>query len=167
MEITLSMVLLGILFLVGTNMVTDGFTTTRLISNERLTYSAARYALERMSREIHEIDYDANNKITAISSFGNNAIKFNKVGLTGTTTTVEFQISGTELQMRYGGSGNWNTLMTNVSVLKFDYYDDSSSTPLTLSADKNSIRYVNISMTITPPQTQALTLETRVNLRNT
>lgn len=166
MEITLSMVLLGILFLVGTNMITDGFTTTRLISNERLTYSAARYALERMSREIHEIDYDANNNIMAISSLSSTAIKFNKVGLTGTTTTVEFQISGTELQMRYGGSGNWNTLMTNVSALKFDYYD-ANNTLLILPTINNNIRYVNISMTITPPQTQALTLETRVNLRNT
>ena len=58
MEIIISVVLLGILGVVGTTMISSSFYTTRVMSTGHLAYSAARYALERMAREIREVQYN-------------------------------------------------------------------------------------------------------------
>lgn len=156
------MVLLSILGLSGVNMIVGSFSTTRLITNEHLAYSAARYAMERMSREIREINYDTSLDQVAIASFSP-VLTFTKTSLTGVNTTVSIRLSGSELQMNT--SGTWRKLMPNVSNLTIEFYDSTNS--LLISPTVSNVRSVNIRMTITPAETQSLTLETWVNLRNT
>lgn len=147
-------------------MIARSFDTTRIISDGRLTHSAARFAMERMSREIREIQYDSNTGSISIETMGLTELRFNKVSLSGTTSTISFNLSGTDLKMSDTAfdANHAFELAKNVSKLSFLYFKADGTTPASLSKD---VRYVRISMTVAPVDTQKLQLDTQVNLRNT
>ena len=56
-ELVIGIVLIGILSVVSTSMIADSFTTTRIVDASQVSAAQARYALERIAREIHETLY--------------------------------------------------------------------------------------------------------------
>lgn len=160
MEIVIGLVLLGLLGVTGSKMMTGSYYTTQVIGNEHLGNSSARYALERMARDIREIQYDAANDILGISSMSSTRLSFTKSGLAGATTAVIFSYTNPNLTMTVAGTSA--TLAQDVTSLTFTYLDGN----LTETATPNAVRFVRIALTVAPAQAQSITLLTQVRLRN-
>jgi prepilin-type N-terminal cleavage/methylation domain-containing protein len=160
MEVTVSVVLLGILSVVGTTMISSSFYTTRVISTQHLAYSAARYAMERMSREIREMEYNTATSTLSLSSMTSTQLSFVKTGMAG-TSNVTFQYTAPTLSMSYPPNAS-ATLATNISSFSFTYLDADRL----VTAIPNDVRFVRIAMTTSPSGAQALSLVTQINLRN-
>lgn len=157
MELTISVVLLGILGVVGTTMFTGSFYTTKVINTQHLAYSEARYAIERMAREIREIQSEP----SRISRIDPNQLDFVKTNLNGTTTAVSFKYVSPTLSMSYS-AGAYYTLARNISSFTFTYLNANGS----VTTDMNLVRFVDLALTVSAPEVKALTLTTRVRLRN-
>jgi prepilin-type N-terminal cleavage/methylation domain-containing protein len=160
MEITISVVLLGILGVVGTTMMSGSFYTTRVISTEHLAYSEARYAMERMAREIREMQYDTATSSLSLSTMTAAQLSFVKTSMTG-TSNVSFQYTAPTLSMSYPPAAS-AVLARDISAFSFTYLDENR----VVTAQPNSVRFVRIALTTSPSGAQALSLVTQVNLRN-
>ena len=55
LELVLVIILLGILSVISLNMISDSYTTTRIINNGNANTSTARYAMERISLGIRKL----------------------------------------------------------------------------------------------------------------
>lgn len=169
-EIIISMVLLGILSVVGTQMLTGSFYTTKVISTQHLAYSEARYALERMGREIREIQYNMSSDSLIITTWTATQMTFDKEPLTGTTgipVSLQYTPGSATLSMSYSASSppvfSYTPLARNIGEFSFTYLKEDG---VSLATNVNDIRLVRISLKVTPPGAQALSLLTMVNLRN-
>lgn len=160
MEITISVVLLGILGVVGTTMMSGSFYTTRVISTEHLAYSEARYAMERMAREIREMQYDTATSSLSLSTMTAAQLSFVKTSMTG-TSNVSFQYTAPTLSMSYPPAAS-AVLARDISAFSFTYLDENR----VVTAQPNNVRFVRIALTTSPAGAQALSLVTQVNLRN-
>ncbi len=159
MEMVIGVVLLGILGVVGTTMISASFNTTRVISNEHIAYSSARYAMERMVREIREVQYDTSTSTVGISSISPSQLSFTQSGLgTSRAITINYVAPNVVLTTPDGSAA----LVSQVSAFNLSYLDVNRQ----VTAVANNVRFVRISMTISPEQAQALTLLTQVSLRN-
>lgn len=67
-ELVISIVLIGLLAGVGVTMISDSFTTARLVDAGESSAAQARYVLERLEREIREVKYDRTNSNYCIAS---------------------------------------------------------------------------------------------------
>lgn len=157
MELTISIVLLGILAVVGTTLFTGSFYTTKVINTQHLAYSEARYAMERMAREIREIQSEP----SRITRTDPGQMDFVKTNLNGTTTSVSLKYASKTLSMSYSG-GTYDTLARNVSSFTFTYLAANGSS----TTDMNLVRFIDLALTVSSSEVQALTLTTRVRLRN-
>lgn len=165
-EIIISMVLLGILGMVGTTMITSSIYTTKVISSQHLAYSEARYAIERMGREIREIRYNLSTDSLSITTWTASQFTFDKEPITGTIgVPVSFQYAGGTISMSYSSSSplTYTPLARNIGQFSFQYLKEDGVTTATTA---NDIRLVRITLQVTPPGAQALSLVTMVNLRN-
>ena len=160
LEVVISVLLLCVLSVVGGSMIAGSFYATRAIGSEHLANSTARYAMERMVREIREISYDINTTALGITAMSAAQLSFTKSGLSGSSTAVSFSHTSPTLSMSVAGSSA--TLASNITALAFTYLDASG----TVTATPSAVRLVRISLTATPPQAQAITLTTQVRLRN-
>ncbi len=160
MEITIGVVLLGLLGVAGSKMMAGSFFTTQVIGNEHLGNSTARYAMERMARDIREIQYDAVNDVLSISTMTTSQLSFTKSGLANATTAISFAYVNPNLSMTVAGTTA--TLASNVSSLAFTYLDAN----LAVTNIAKNVRFVRIAMTLAPVQAQSITLLTQVKLRN-
>lgn len=172
-EIVIALVILGILAIAGTNMITSGVFTNQTISNEKLTYSAARYALERMSREIREMKFNPSSGTSGAmvaSTTAANTLSFTKTnaGLNSeslVTLTYDNTLKGITLAYN-GASGELLTNSDLPTTGLFSYYraDGSLMSP---TIDLAALRYVGITISVTPSgANQALTLSNQIYLRN-
>ncbi len=160
LEIVLSIVLLGILGVAGSNMVASSFFTTQVISNEHLANATSRYAMERMAHDIREISYDTGTDTLGITAMTASQLSFTKSGLGGTLTTVGFTHASPTLSMSV--AGNSAVLATSITAFSLTYLDASG----VATATPNAVRFVRITLTASPVQAQAITLTTQVRLRN-
>lgn len=174
MEIVLGLMLLGILSVVGSNMITSGFYTTMTLSDEHLAHGAARYAMERMAREIREIQYDPTSGVVSISSTMRTAsqLSFVKTTLSG-TSNVTFKFTSNAnptlgtIQMSYfqDDTSPANVLARNIKSFSFTYLADSNGTVATSS---NQVRFIQIDMSVVfSPTSVELPMRTLIKLRNT
>lgn len=174
MEIVLGLVLLGLLSMVGTTMVSSGFYTTMKLSDEQLTHASARYAMERLAREIREIQFNPTTGVSGISStlMSSSQLSFVKTTMTG-TAYVSFRYTpnanpalGT-LQMSYfqDDASPANVLTRNLKSFSFTYLADSSGT---VATTPNSVRFIRVDMVVVLSAAAAeLPLTTLIKLRNT
>lgn len=174
MEIVLGLVLLGLLSMVGTTMVSSGFYTTMKLSDEQLTHASARYAMERLAREIREIQFNPTTGVSGISStlMSSSQLSFMKTTLSG-TAYVSFKYTpnanpalGT-LQMSYfqDDASPANILTRNLKSFSFTYLADSNGT---VTASPNSVRFIRIDMVVVLSAGAAeLPMTTLIKLRNT
>lgn len=159
MELVIGMVLLGFLSVVGTTMISGSFTSTRVITNQHLAYASARYAMERVTREVREIQYDTTTKALGISSMGPTQLSFTKSGL-GSPTPLTISYVSPQVLLTTGGSTA--PLLSDVSAFTLSYLDTNRQ----VTTVSNDVRYVRIALTMAPQQAQALSLITQVSLRN-
>lgn len=176
-EIVIGLVLLGILGIVGASMIGGSFFTNEAISNANLAYSKARYGLERMSREIREVDDTGSLQITTWTA---TELSFTKTGPQGPLlVSFTHDTNNGTLSMAYKGTlngitynGTAHELVNNISntVGAFSYYQDiGANAASTHSAtDIANLHYVFIRLQVKPDPalSQVLTLSSLIYLRN-
>lgn len=154
-EVIVSVVLIGILFVVGTNMLSGAFFTSNTVVRETLGVSSARYALERMGREIREAQ-------TVIAMSGT-SLSFTK----GNGEAVTLARSGNSVLLGVGAASQF--LVNNVNAFGLVYRDNN----LAITGNPSAIRFVDISLTIipldspdaTPALGPSIPLSTRIAIR--
>lgn len=146
-EIVISIVLLGILSIIGANMVSDTFSMTNFVARDTSGVSSARYAIERLGREIRESQ--------TILSNSNSQLSF--VKNSGTTISI----TAVDKKVLLGSGAAASILVDNVDSFGLTYLDANQGAP----ADTNAIRFVQISLTVTPTSGPSITLSTRIAIR--
>ena len=162
-ELVVVMVLLGILAAAGSKMMSDTMLTSFIAVRSHSSGSQARYAMERISREIREMAFSATGY--SVATMGASSIVFTKED--GTTVTITY--SGTSVTLGYSG-GSTSTLTNQLSsglTNVFQYRDQLGGT----TTDKEEVRFVDVTMAFTTTVngvtgTATETLRNRVFLRN-
>lgn len=154
-EIVISIVLLGVLSVVGANMISDSFSTSNFVGRETAGIGNARYALERLGREMREARTVLSSTETSITFIKNN------------NATVSVLIDSNKLILAVGSTSA--TLADNVNAFGLVYRDSDLSVTTTPSA----IRYADIVLSVqsidapsaSPASGPTLTLTTRIAFR--
>ncbi len=109
----------------------------------------ARIAIERLVMELRLVP--STSQLTTIA--GSNLVFQYPTG-----TSLQYWLSGTDFKR------NSDVLVGNVTALSFSYFDQQGNTTSTIA----NVRSVGIQLSVLPPSSgTALTLRTRVFLRNT
>lgn len=191
-ELIIVIVLIAILGLIGASMLSDSFSTSRRVDAYNASAVEARYAMERLVREIREVKHievaGAGRYCLAVpptlpsaivSPFTitstPTALTFNKMAAASTnlsscdteSTVVTICPSGTDLTL--GSSTTCpvaspsNTLVTH-AALTFKLFQDKCLTPATTTA---TVKFVEINLIVTDPTSNRPTTQRAcVNLRN-
>ena len=150
-EIILSISLIGILFALTSVVLRQGLDAYAHISSRAPQLQAARYAMERMVRELRREGDDANDQIQNIS-----ATQVSFTDNLGNNTS--FNLNGQTLRR------GTDTLLNNVTSLTFTGYKSDN---VTTTSSANQVRRIRIQLTTLPPgQIASLTLRTDIFLRN-
>lgn len=172
-EIVIVLVLLSFLGVLGARMVSGSVTTNQLISSDKKAYSAARYALERMSREIREAEYLSASDTMNITVMSDSQLSFYKTTLSTTTPTTPvtftYDPAKKELYMAYNtGTPAGKLLLANLIGTPFKYLDASGAVLSLPLADPTLLRYVRIDLAVKPDNAQSPlpTLSTQIYFRN-
>jgi prepilin-type N-terminal cleavage/methylation domain-containing protein len=170
-EIVIVLVLLSFLGVLGARMISGSVLTNQLISSDKKAYSAARYALERMSREIRETEYLSASDTMNITVMSSTQLSFYKTTLSTTTpVTLTYDSTKGELYLAYNtGTPTGKLLLTNlVSTAPFKYLDASGNILTLPLNDPTSLRYIRIDLDVKPDnaQSQLPTLSTQIYFRN-
>lgn len=187
-ELIISIVLIGILAAVGSSMIVDSFSTSRMVNADTASAGQARYAMERLAREIREVKYyQASNSTTGnycISTMTETQMVFTK-DPSGTSNpcgtgdvTVTINKSGSippyDLTLQYSTPNLFATLINQVMdnaapapTPLLTYLDATGTATTDTSNGANGIRFVVITLTVTDSTSgQPIVQRTRVSLRN-
>ncbi len=170
-ELTLVIVLLGILSSVGVNMISDSYRSTRMLNNGNANTSSARYAMERMAREIRSIAVDSNTKQPMITQASPSTLSFTRQDvLTQQTVTLSALQNSSDPQFTlYLGSpasGTHFILGQHASAFSLTYFDAAMQVLASNSQSYPLVRFVEIDLTVHESETEAIRLRTLVALRN-
>lgn len=170
-EMVLVIVVLGILSTVGMNMISGSYTNSRSVNNGNANTSRARYAMERMGREIRQVAYDTQSKLVMVSVATATQLSFTKSGLlTNSTYSFATKPNGSDVQSTLYltqpvGAADV-VLAEHVSAFQLSYFDGNmASLPLVPQSD-GLIRFVKIELTVHEANTEAVALQTLIALRN-
>ncbi len=172
MELVITVVIMGILAVVGTSMISDTFTTARVVNAGQSSANDARYAVERVARELREVSFvnDATGyNITTALSPSTTSLSFVR-SINDAPVTVTISRSGPDLTLGYSSPAAVSTLATQVSNFSLDFLklDETSGTAATSATTSAAdVRFIVVSLTLTDATSgQAVTERTRVALRN-
>jgi prepilin-type N-terminal cleavage/methylation domain-containing protein len=180
-ELVISILLVGMLAAVGSSMIVDSFSTTRMVNADTASAAQARYALERLAREIREVKYCTGSSCpgavsgycldtwtasqlifktrTAIANTGST----NRTSCTTEVSTVTITYSSPNLTL---GGANLATQVdtTAATPFRFDYYQIDGTTTATTT---DNIKFVRITLTVKDSTSgQSIVQRTSVALRN-
>src|SRR5687768_9303331 len=165
-ELVVTIVLLGILFAMGANMVNDTMTVAWYTTQNHSSASQARYAMERMTREMREMSFSSSGSLLYdITSNLTNKTTITFVKEDG--TTVSFTRSANNLNMTHAGTtavltDQLDTSQTNPFVMA--YLPQTGSTETT---DKGDVRFIQITLYMASSKTGKQDVyRSRVFLRN-
>lgn len=168
-ELVIGIVLIGILSVVSTSMIADSFTTTRIVDASQVSAAQARYALERIAREIHETLYIISStpgyKIDTSTASKLVFSKCPPVGVvckTDTYVTVTINNNNNNLTLGYSSPAITSQLSNQVSSFAFTYYDAYNG----IAKLASDIRMIEVSLTVKDPSGQSIAQRTRIALRN-
>lgn len=149
-EIILSVSLVGILFIFASLLLRGGLDAYTHVSQRGANLQAARFAMDRMIRELIQVEDDNQNNIQTIQS--NRIVFVDSLGMMS-----DFELIGQNL-MR-----NNDILLSNVTALTFTGFTSAN----TITSSGSQVRRVRIQFSTLPPgQTAPLTLRTDVFIRN-
>lgn len=174
-ELIIVMVLMGILAVVGVNMLSDSFSASRAVNDGYSRETEARYVMERLAREVREVKYLSSGSYCLTMSAS--SLVFQKPTVDSSdqlncntdsvTVTISFNNANHAITVTYSSPANATGTLTNAVTnngFGFLYYQADGVTPATSATD---VRIVKISLAITDPSsTQALEQTVRVSLRN-
>ncbi len=173
-EIIITIVLIGILAVVGSSMISDSFTTTRMVNASHASASEARYALERLAREIREVKFvssgDTDNycitTMTTATLVLRKSIPGSLPGCSTADNTVTITWSNSNDTLTLGYSSPATTLLTlsdQVTSFSLTYFQNDG----TEATNNSNIRFVVINMTVRDLTSgRSIQQRTRVALRN-
>ncbi|MDN3921688.1 prepilin-type N-terminal cleavage/methylation domain-containing protein [Roseateles violae] len=168
-ELIISVALLGLLAGAGSRIWVDSFATMRLVDADNAGIAQARYALERLAREIREVKYDTAGGVYCVSTpFSATTLAFRKTPsgssynsscATGDMTVTVWPSSGAVM---LGYSTAASAALANPATLSMRYLQSDATTVATGTGD---LRFVELTLTVNPsgPSTA---LRTLVALRN-
>ena len=161
-ELIISIVLIGLLAAVGSSMIVDSFSTTRMVNAGTASAAQARYALERLAREIREVQYVSATTSYTITTMTASKLVF--VNGTTPTNTITINSGAGNLTLQYSSPLATSTLSGQVTSFSLTYFQNDGTTTATSNSD---IRFVVITLTVTDPTSgQSTAQRTRVALRN-
>lgn len=179
-ELIVTVVLLGILGATGVSMLVDTYSTARIVNATNTDAAKARYALERVARELREVKrastpgaYCFSDQTAPVLPGSPTSVSFWRM-TTGSSDSascstevipVSITLNGTPLRLELVKSGTTATLVNNVASGGFSLaYKNINDGTATSASDVVS---VVITLTVTDPESgQPNTQRTRVFLRN-
>ena len=171
-ELIIVIVLLGILAVVGSNMLSDSFKVTRMINAGNASESEARYALERLVREIREVKkIDSGYCLTTWTSSRlvfakRNAASTDSASCATESTSIDFSYSGSSLTLNGAVLTNW--VDTNGFALAYYRFDPAQTDGSVIAATTvATVQLIEITLTVKDSTSgQAIAQRVRVALRN-
>ena len=184
-ELIVVILLLGILAAGGSSMISDSFRTVGLLEAGKSSQAEARFALERLAREIREVKYcvgtGCEGVVSGVTSYcvvtqsasrlvfykRDSASTDRSSCRTGTTLVTLDYSSPPSLKLAYGTVSVSNPLVSlsdRVGAFGLTYYRCDGST---LAADNSYVCFVQIALRIDDPLSGQQTQQrVRVALRN-
>lgn len=179
-ELVIVIVLLGILAAVGSTMLSDSFTTTRLVNDSNASEGEARYVLERLTREIREVKYLNTGsycieRISGVDTMTSSRFVFDKRAnnlsldrdsCSTDSNRVTINYSAPNLTLSYATPALSATLTNRVASGGFvlSYFKSDGTTAASSSA---TVYFVEIELTVTDATgAQGIAQRARVALRN-
>lgn len=157
-EMSMVIVILGILAAATTPLLTNSFRAYETNQSNMVTLSKLRYATERIARELREVRFNGTNY--EIASMTANTLSFTKNDVASTIVTIASAPPLATLQ--YSTPAMTSTLTDQVTSLQFEYYDISDAA----TASNVDVAYVDVVLTLTDPNSGAAVQRTRIALRN-
>jgi prepilin-type N-terminal cleavage/methylation domain-containing protein len=158
-EMIITIVVLGALGALGASMFVDAFRASSMVNSGQATADQARYAVERMGRELREVKYANGYQLTSGVASGVNTVTF----VNGSNVTVTIARSGAQLNLAYSSPAVSATLANNVTNFQLDFkqLDNSAAT------STSDVRFVVITLTVRDAENGlVVSQQTRVALRN-
>lgn len=164
-ELTMTIVILGIVAAVGAPMLANGLQMFQAATVELNTLSKERYAMARMARELRAANFNSGTSQydVTLASAGASGISFTK------TDGVTVTLTGAPplLQITYSSGGGAATLTDQVAaagVAFTGYAADGATT----TVDAAQIKYVDVSLSVLRPPANTISFPrvTRVQLRD-
>jgi prepilin-type N-terminal cleavage/methylation domain-containing protein len=134
-ELVMVIVIVGILAGVSSGYINQVIATWQTVSFRMDTVSQMRIALDRMSREMRQI-----NNTTSVLAATSNAFRFNS----SDGSTITYNVSGTDLLR------NNTVLATGVTRLAFSYYNVTGGLLANpdVSPDSTDIRHITVELEV-------------------
>ena len=170
-ELVICIVLVGMLAAVGSTMMVDTFSTSRMVNADNASMGQARYTLERLAREIREIKYDSTNNSYCITTMTASNLVFYKTTGGGVYNSVcatnayavTINYANPNLTLQYSSPAVTAALSNQAASFALQYLDAAGAATVLASA----IRFVVITLTVTDTTSgQSFSQRTRVALRN-
>ena len=162
-ELVMVTVVLGILATVSVTLLVNSFRAYETNQTNLVTLSKLRYATERMAREIREVRYAGGNYAIVM---GATTLQFTKSDAAGTVVTIN-GAAPPLATLRYSTPlpAMTATLTDQVAAggLQFEYFDINNNDVGVTTA---TVAYVDVSLTLTDPNSGAAAQRTRIALRN-
>jgi len=173
-ELIITIVLLGLLAAAGTSMLVDNYSTASKVDADNIATAQARYALERLAREMREIKVD-NAGNSCITTWTANSLAFyktsgtyNGTACTASASTVTITISNPNLTLATSSPIASAILSNRVTdnaggTARLAYFTAANGSPTV----PGEVRKIVITLTVNEPESgQPVVQSTRVALRN-
>jgi len=170
-ELVVACGLVGSLAAVAGLIWVDSFSTVSAVEADSAGIAQARYAMERLAREIRQVKWSTDTSAYCVSTSTSTKLVFQRTAygssyasacLTGDITVTVAQ-SGTAVSLAYSASpAASSNIATSVSSFALRYLDQTYA----VTAAPASVRYVEITLTVQPASGQSTALRTVVALRN-
>ena len=159
-ELVLTIVIMGIMAAVTAPIFSQGIGISQLTKENLLSLEKLGLSLERIARELREINHTGVNY--DLSTLSANQIVFTKNDSLGTQVTIQFDGAGV-LSLSYSTPALSATLSDEVSAFTLLYYDQFGNQTTNLS----ELFAIGIELSLQNPSTNGLyTQRTRVVLRD-
>jgi prepilin-type N-terminal cleavage/methylation domain-containing protein len=154
-EMVIAVAVIGILAAFGSSMFVDVFRTTRMVDASQTSADQARYAMERIAREVREAQYTGGKYTMTLTD--TSKITFTDAG----GTSVVIDRNGTTLRLTRGTTVA--TLAINANSFSVSFLTLGNA----VTTDPSTVRFVVVSLTVADAVSgQSITQKTRVALRN-
>lgn len=159
-ELIMVIVVIGILAAVTVPVLVNSFRAYETNQTNLVTLSMLRYATERIAREVREVQYVGGSYAMVM---GATTLQFTKDDVAGTVVTIDGSAPPL-VTLQYSAPAMTATLTNQVAAggLQFLYFDINN----VATASTANVAYVDVSLTLTDPNSGAAVQRTRIALRN-
>ena len=163
-EMIMVIVVIGILAAVTVPLLVNSFRAYETNQTNLVTLSKLRYATERMAREVREVRYTGGSYSIVM---GATTLQLTKNDAASTMVTITEAAPLVTLQYSVPLPAMTATLTDQVQVLpgglQFEYFDINNSD---VGVTPANVAYVDVTLTLTDPNSGAAAQRTRIALRN-